>query len=40
VFFISPPDPRMIGTINCTMAELVSDSLVHRYEIGRELATG
>src|SRR5262245_65040148 len=35
VFFISPNDPRMIGTLNRTMAELVSDSLVHRYEIGR-----
>jgi GH15 family glucan-1,4-alpha-glucosidase len=33
-FFISPTDPRMIGTINRTMAELVSDSLVHRYEMG------
>jgi GH15 family glucan-1,4-alpha-glucosidase len=28
VFFISPTDPRM-------MAELVSDSLVYRYEMGR-----
>jgi GH15 family glucan-1,4-alpha-glucosidase len=35
VFFISPTDPRMTGTINRTMAELVSDSLVYRYEIGR-----
>jgi GH15 family glucan-1,4-alpha-glucosidase len=35
MFFISPTDPRMIGTINRTMAELVSDSLVYRYEIGR-----
>ena len=35
VFFISPNDPRMIGTLNRTITELVSDSLVHRYEIGR-----
>jgi GH15 family glucan-1,4-alpha-glucosidase len=34
VYFISPTDERMIGTIDCTIAELVSDSLVHRYEIG------
>jgi hypothetical protein len=31
VFFISPNDPRMIGTLNRTIAELVSDSLVHRH---------
>ncbi len=40
VFFISPNDPRMSGTLNCTMAELVSDSLVHRYEIGRGAGDG
>src|SRR5215472_1908317 len=40
VFFISPNDPRMIGTLNRTMAELVSDSLVHRYEIGRGAGDG
>src|SRR6266568_238600 len=40
VFFISPTDPRMIGTLNRTMAELVSDSLVHRYEIGRGAGDG
>jgi GH15 family glucan-1,4-alpha-glucosidase len=39
-FFISPNDPRMIGTINRTMAELVSDSLVHLYEIGRGAGDG
>jgi len=39
-FFISPTDPRMIGTINRTMAELVSDSLVHRYEMGRGAGDG
>ena len=40
VFFISPTDPRMIETINLTMAELVSDSLVHRYEMGRGAGDG
>src|SRR5258708_39997968 len=40
VFFISPNDPRMIGTLNRTIAELVSDSLVHRYEIGRGAGDG
>jgi GH15 family glucan-1,4-alpha-glucosidase len=40
VFFISPTDERMIGTINCTMAELVSDSLVYRYEMGRGAGDG
>ena len=40
VFFISPTDPRMVETIDLTMAELVSDSLVHRYEIGRGAGDG
>src|ERR1700731_3654305 len=40
VFFISPTDPRMIGTINRTMAELVSDSLVYRYEMGKGAGDG
>src|SRR5437870_3598305 len=40
VFFISPNDPRMSGTLNRTIAELVSDSLVHRYEIGRGAGDG
>ena len=40
VFFISPTDPRMLGTIDRTMAELVSDSLVHRYEIGKGAGDG
>jgi GH15 family glucan-1,4-alpha-glucosidase len=30
----------MIGTLNRTIAELVSDSLVHRYEIGRGSGDG
>jgi GH15 family glucan-1,4-alpha-glucosidase len=40
VFFLSPTDPRMRGTLDRTMAELVSDSLVHRYEIGRGAGDG
>src|SRR5215471_16196046 len=40
VFLISPNDPRMIGTLNRTVAELVSDSLVHRYELGRGAGDG
>ena len=40
VFFISPTDPRMRGTIDRTMAELVSDSLVYRYEIGKGAGDG
>jgi GH15 family glucan-1,4-alpha-glucosidase len=35
ILFISPTDPRMIGTIERVMEELVYDSLVYRYEIGR-----
>jgi GH15 family glucan-1,4-alpha-glucosidase len=40
VLFISPNDPRMQGTLDATMKTLVSDSLVHRYEIGRGAADG
>jgi GH15 family glucan-1,4-alpha-glucosidase len=40
VFFISPTDPRMRGTLERTMAELVSDSLVHRYEVGKGAGDG
>ncbi len=31
VFFVSPTDPRMASTLDRVMADLVSDSLVHRY---------
>jgi len=31
VFFLSPTDPRMLRTLDATMRELVSDSLVYRY---------
>ena len=40
VLFLSPTDPRMRGTLDRTMAELVSDSLVHRYEIGKGAGDG
>ena len=40
VLFISPRDPRMISTIDQTVNELVSDSLVYRYEIGRGAGDG
>src|SRR5260370_772873 len=40
VFFLSPTDPRMPGTLDRTMAALGSDSLVHRYEIGRGAGDG
>jgi GH15 family glucan-1,4-alpha-glucosidase len=40
VLFISPTDPRMLGTIDRTMEELISDSLVHRYEIGKGAGDG
>jgi GH15 family glucan-1,4-alpha-glucosidase len=33
VFFLSPTDPRMQATLDATMKELVSDSLVQRYRI-------
>ncbi len=36
VNFLSPTDPRMIGTLDRTLEELVSDSLVYRYERGKD----
>ncbi|MES2221576.1 MAG: glycoside hydrolase family 15 protein, partial [Acidobacteriota bacterium] len=39
VKFIAPKDPRMLSTIRRTMEKLVSDSLVHRYELDGKLAT-
>jgi GH15 family glucan-1,4-alpha-glucosidase len=38
--FISPTDPRMLSTIDRIREELVSDSLVHRYEIGKGAGDG
>jgi len=40
VLFISPSDPRMLGTLDRVMEELVSDSLVHRYQVGRGAGDG
>lgn len=40
VFFMSPTDPRMLATINRTCAELVSDSLVNRYEVNKATPDG
>lgn len=40
VRFVSPKDPRMLGTIDRTLSELTSDSLVHRYETGRHGGDG
>src|SRR5260370_28328936 len=39
-FFTAPTDPRMRGTLERTMAELVSDSLVYRYEVGKGAGDG
>jgi GH15 family glucan-1,4-alpha-glucosidase len=35
MLFVSPRDPRMVSTLDRIQQELVSDSLVHRYELGR-----
>ncbi|HXF91184.1 MAG TPA: glycoside hydrolase family 15 protein [Nitrospiraceae bacterium] len=40
VFFVSPTDPRMLSTLDQTLQELVSDSLVRRYRIGRAAPDG
>ena len=40
VLFISPTDPRMLATLDRTLDELVSDSLVYRYEIGKGTGDG
>lgn len=40
VRFISPSDPRMLATLDQTMKDLVSDSLVYRYEIGKGAGDG
>ena len=40
VRFISPHDPRMLATIDRTIEDLVSDSLVYRYEIGKGAGDG
>ncbi len=40
MLFVSPTDPRIVGTIDRTLEELTSDSLVHRYEIGKGAGDG
>ncbi len=40
MMFISPTDPKMISTLDRIMHELVSDSLVYRYELGRAKGDG
>jgi GH15 family glucan-1,4-alpha-glucosidase len=40
VFFISPTDPRMLSTIDAVLKDLTSDSLVHRYDVGKAAADG
>jgi GH15 family glucan-1,4-alpha-glucosidase len=40
VFFVSPTDPRMLSTLDRTLEDLVSDSLVHRYRIGQAAPDG
>ncbi len=40
VRFVSPTDPRMLATLDRTVGELVSDSLVYRYEIGKGAGDG
>jgi len=40
ILFIGPKDPRMQDTLEATMRTLVSDSLVHRYEIGQGAEDG
>ncbi len=40
VFFLSPTDPRMLATLDRTLARLVSDSFVYRYEPGRAARDG
>ncbi|HYZ83613.1 MAG TPA: glycoside hydrolase family 15 protein [Bryobacteraceae bacterium] len=40
MLFVSPTDPKMVGTIDRIQQELVSDSLVHRYELGKAVGDG
>lgn len=40
VLFLSPRDSRFLSTIDRTIEELVSDSLVYRYEIGKGAGDG
>ena len=40
VFFISPTDPRILSTIDAVLQDLTSDSLVHRYDVGKAADDG
>ena len=40
MFFVSATDSRMISTVDRILEELVSDSLVHRYEPGKAAGDG
>lgn len=40
MMFISPTDPKMQGTIDRILSELVQDSLCYRYEIGKAAGDG
>jgi len=40
MLFISPTDPRMLSTIDTIRRELVSDSLVYRYDMGKAARDG
>jgi GH15 family glucan-1,4-alpha-glucosidase len=40
VRFIAPTDPRMVSTLDAIGAELVSDSLVYRYDVGIAASDG
>jgi GH15 family glucan-1,4-alpha-glucosidase len=40
MLFVSPKDPRMLSTLTRIQQELVSDSLVRRYEIGKAARDG
>lgn len=40
MLFVSPTDPRMIATIDRIEEELVSDSLVYRYDVGKAARDG
>ncbi len=40
MMFVSPTDPRMVGTLDRIQHELVSDSLCYRYELGKASGDG
>ena len=40
VFFMSPTDPRMTSTIDAVLADLTSDGLVYRYDVGQAASDG